>query len=165
MEGIFIEVPHQLRAEAWVFNDEDALISALESGVSAEFMYYAYTREEWVTEHEDMVKDESEEWAKKYYDPAIKLFDAGAEKVVEADGWSSKSYQIFEETKGMGRLDALIEEFVHDLHGYNMFTNKAEFIEWLNSDNMAGHQAIEQRTEAKKAAIDLGWLEPEEDEA
>lgn len=161
MEGIFIEVPHQSRAEAWAFPDKEALFSVLEAGVSDEFWYCAYTREEWIAQKSEDVEDEGEEWASVYYNPAIKLFDAGAERVVETSNYSHDSYEIFEESKGISRLDALIEDFVHDLHSYEMFTNKDEFIKWFNSDK-GGHQSIEQRTEAEKAAIRLGWLEPEE---
>ena len=55
-----------------------------------------------------------------------------------------------------------LEWIGRDLHTYEELS-KSEALEFLEKEETRGHQAIEKLTEVRKAAIQLGWIEPDED--
>ena len=99
---IFVEVPHQRRAQAFAFGSTRA--------------FYAWVEEVTAFELEDST-------------PVI------ADRLE----WIGKDLNHYEEL------------------------SKSEALDFLEKEETRGHQAIEKLTEVRKAAIELGWIEPDEE--
>jgi len=99
---IFVEVPHQRRAQAFAFGSRPEFIA-------------------WVEEISDSELEE----------PNPDLADR-------------------------------LEWIGRDLNHYEELS-KSEALGFLEKEETRGHQAIEKLTEVRKAAIELGWIEPDED--
>ena len=162
---IWVEIPHQIRARAYAFADEESYLDWLRDSTSEQVSYFSWNESDWDNRKNDLIYEgqPSDDPSLKWWKEGEKLFKNGAKEIVEITAHFPVESGIYDAEAAPRERDIREEWLGHDYHAAYTLDYEAAMRIIDQKDRRTGHQAIESRTEIAKAAREIGWITDEDD--